>query len=319
MLLTLYDFTLVNKLFCHCFVTLPSAEKTLATPFSNFISFTSYLYQHANRTVRASLYAYLTLLIFLNFLEDDTLAKALSENRATVRFCRQRLPHLPLSKADRPYTVSIIDLLTDGLNHNLRKRLDISFYSQSIRVLSRVLTYLAKSRTKLSHHWAELWRCLLSFVRFLTAYEEDLKTLTGINEMAESVVDLLTLALTNGEAFLPDSAAYDDLVYKLAESGDALVKFRDTYDLTKLGQKSSINSLINVAKHYQELIQTQKTKSTHLSHREVGDIIKKGYGTLAIEANEGVYHSEAFREGDHKTELKKVTRAAVADATLLVS
>ena len=214
---------------------------------------------------------------------------------------------------------AIIDLLTDGLNHNLRKRLDVHFYSQSIRLLARILTYLAKSRAKLSYHWAELWRCLLSFVRFLTAYEESLKRLSGMSEMAESVVDLLMLALTNGEAFLPDSAAYDDLVYKLAESGEALVKFRDTYELGNLDQKNSVKSLIGVAKHYQELVETQKTKSTHLSYIEVGNIIKKGYGTLAIEAHDGVYHTEAFREADHKTELKKITRAAVTDATVMVS
>lgn len=49
--------------------------------------------------------------------------------------------------------------------------------------------------------------------------------------------DVLCLALTNGETFLPDAAAYDDLFYKLVESGEALVKLRDTYSIATAAEK----------------------------------------------------------------------------------
>ena len=83
-----------------------------------------------------------------------------------------------------------------------------------------------------------------------------------------------TLALTSGEAFLPDSAAYDDLFYKLVESGEALTKLRDAYELTSgsnptaakaADKRSSINVLISVSEHYQELINQQRSKKEHLS------------------------------------------------------
>lgn len=214
---------------------------------------------------------------------------------------------------------TLVDLIVDGINHNLRKKLDTKFYLQSLMVLTRMLSYLAKSHTKLTYHWAELWRSLLSFVRFLTTYVDDLKHLSGINQLAETLVELLTIALTSGEAFLPDAASYDDLFYKMVESGDALIKFRDVYQLSKPADKSPTNTLIGVSKHYEELIKERKSRSTHLTPAEVSQIIKQGYDTLSIETKEGLDTVEKFREPDHKTELKKIARVAVADAASLIS
>lgn len=284
-----------------------------------FISFNSYLYQHAHRTTRSSVYSYLTLLIFLVLVEDPIIAKQLCETSAPVRLCRQKPPHLPLPKGDRPYAASIIDILTDGINHNLRKRLDTIFYVRSLTVLSKTLSYLAKSRTKLPYHWSELWRSLLSFVRFLTTYSEDLKKLARITELVNALVDVLTLALTGGEAFLPDSAAYDDLFYKLVESGESLIKLRDAYGISTETEKSSINTLISVSQHYKEMIESQRAKKEHLSPREVSRIIKEGYETLSFEAKDEVEMEASFREVEYKSELKRIARVAVADAVALVA
>lgn len=320
-LLTLYDFIMANKVFCHHFLVLPPPDKGYAAPFSSFISFTSYLHQHAYRSARATMYSYLTLLIFLIFVEDATLAKLLCETSSPVRLCRQRPPYLPLPKGDRSYAAAIIDLLTDGINHNLRKRLDTSFYIQTLTVLFKLLSYLAKSRTKLVHHWSELWRSLLSFVRFLTTYPDDLKALARTTELVQGLVDLLALALTTGEIFLPDAAAYDDLFYKLVESGDALIKLRDTYSLSSPTEKqSAINVLIGVSQHYQELIDSQRAKKEHLSPREVSKIIKQGYETLSIESRDGPDGGEGgYREVEFRSVLKRVARVAVSDALKIVS
>jgi len=320
-LLTLYDFIMANKVFCHHFLTTPSPDKAQAAPFSTFLSFNSYLYQHAYRTARSSMYAYLTLLIFYILVEDPALAKLLCETSGPVRLCGQRPPHLPLPKGDGPYAAAIIDILVDGINHNLRKRLDTGFYLQSLTVLSKLLSYLAKTRTKLTYHWAELWRSLLSFVRFLTTYSDDLKLLPRTTEMVQSLVELLSLALTTGENFLPDAAAYDDLFYKLVESGEALIKLRDAYILaTGAEKKSHIKTLISVSKHYQELIDSEKAKKEHLSPREVSKIIKQGYETLSLEGREGPDGAETgYREVEYRSMLKRIARVAVADAANIVS
>ena len=190
-LLTLYDFVISNKLFCYHLITQPSNDKAQPTPFSAFISFDSYLYQHAYRSTRATLYAYLTLLILLVLVEDGTTTKLLCENTASVRLCRQRPPYLPLQQGTRSYAATIIDLMTDGINHNIRKKLDTKIYILYHTILFRLITYLAKSRTKLAHHWSELWRSLLSFMRFLTTYPDELKGTFRIQELIDKLLDVL--------------------------------------------------------------------------------------------------------------------------------
>ncbi|TKA32230.1 hypothetical protein B0A54_14994 [Friedmanniomyces endolithicus] len=320
-LITIYDFALANKLFCRRFVAWEATDKEEPPPFSTFISFTSYLYQHAYRSARASSYAYLTLLILFILVEDAAIAKLLCETTAPVRLCRQRPPFLPFPKTDRSYAAAIIDLLADGINHNLRKRLDTAFFAQTLTVLSRLLTYLTRSRTKLQYHWSELWRSLLSFVRFLNQYAEDMHALPGTTQLVQSLVDLLALALTGGEALLPDETAYDDLFYKLVESGDALVKLRDTYQLGKPdGKGAAIEALLGVSQHYQEVIESHRAKKEHLSPREIQKIIRQGYDTLNVEAQgDGQEQMRGFREADIKNEVKRFLKVVVADAVVLVS
>lgn len=140
--------------------------------------------------------------------------------------------------------------------------------------------------------------------------------------IANALTDLLTISMSNGEAFLPDAAAYDDLFYKLVESGEALIKFSDVYKLARSDENQPINTLIGVSKHYKELIEKNKNKSgTQLTPREVNRVIKEGYETLSIETREGLDQSaqETYREVDHKVELKKIVRVAVLDAASLVS
>ena len=319
-MLMLYDFVMANKVFCRHFITSPSPGKDHHPPFSTFISLSSYMYQHAHRTARASAYAFLSLLVYLILVEDSATVKLLCETVAPMRLCRQRPPHLPPTKAERTYASSIIDLLVDGMNHNLRKRLDTNFYICSLKVLSRVLAHLAKTRTLLEYHWSELWRSLLSFVRFLTTYAEDLKSRSHAPELVQAVVRLLSFTLTAGETFLPDTAAYDDLFYKLVESGDSLIMLRNVYQLGKTDEtRSHIQTLIGVSTHYRELIDSEGAKPKQLLPQDVMQIIKKGYETLSFEPRDGDGPVETYREMEHKSTLKGIARVVVADAARFVA
>ena len=46
----------------------------------------------------------------------------------TVRLCRQRPPYLPLIRKERMTAAIILDIMVDGINHNLRRRLDVELY-----------------------------------------------------------------------------------------------------------------------------------------------------------------------------------------------
>lgn len=124
----MYDFVLANKIFCVELLRTSTEGKQQTSAMASFLSFCSYLYQHAHRSARAASYAHLTLFIIIILVEDPILAKKMTETTANIRLCRQRQPYLPLAKADRPLATTIIDIMMDSMNHNLRKRLDVELY-----------------------------------------------------------------------------------------------------------------------------------------------------------------------------------------------
>lgn len=72
----------------------------------------------------------MNLFILHIIIEDPQLAKRIcsDESKTPVRLCRQRQPFLPFVKAERPVAATILDIMVDGINHNLRRRLDTEFY-----------------------------------------------------------------------------------------------------------------------------------------------------------------------------------------------
>ncbi|KAF2732028.1 DUF1741-domain-containing protein [Polyplosphaeria fusca] len=319
--LAIYDFANANKLFCFNLVTMTPAEKGNPSPLGSFLSLTSYLFQHAHRSYRSSLYTYLSLFILQILVEDQILVKRLcgDESKVSIRLCRQRQPYLPIVKGDRVAVAVILDLVVDGVNHNLRRRLDVELYILNLGVLLRILSYLSKAKARISYHWSELWRTLLSFMRFLSTYVSDIKPIYRSSDMVDQLVNVLAFALSNGENFLPDPAAYDDLFYKLVETGDIVTKFRNTFELASRSGPNSIQTLINVSSHYRSLLESGEKKSSKiLSPREVSTVIKQGYETLSIESSDGLDRWEKYREADMKVLLKKIARAVVDDARVLV-
>ncbi|EFX06266.1 duf1741 domain containing protein [Grosmannia clavigera kw1407] len=290
-LLATYDFTHANKLFCSSLVTSLGASVGASSPRSaggeaehpiaSFISLASYLLQHAFCSQRTTLYAHVGLMVFRLLIEDVALCKRMcsDESRVSVRLCRQRLPHLPLVKQPRPLAASVMDAMVDSITHNLQRRLDIGLYTSCVGILLRLVAHLSRTRTRLAYHWAELFRALISLVRFLTTYAADLQGLPHLETLIDHVVSLMALALSAGESFLPTPAAYDDLFYKVVEAGEVLVKFRDIYKLASR-PASSIETLVS--------------------------------------AKEGLDSWEKYREADERTLLKKVARIAVADVKSLL-
>ena len=223
-------------------------------------------------------------------------------------------------KDQRVAALVILDIMVDGINHNLRRKLDTQFFILCIGILLRLISFLARSRFRLPYHWSELWRSLMSFVRFLTTYSADIVTLSGAHRLVDDLVALIVLALSAGESFLPEPASYDDLFYKIVETGDTLAKFRDAYNLSGRSSSNSIEVLINVCTHYSELLENEKGKlrNKHLGPRQVSKVIKQGYEGLSIQAKEDLDHWERFREADYKIVLKKIARVAVMDVQVLV-
>ncbi|CZS88119.1 uncharacterized protein RCO7_01085 [Rhynchosporium graminicola] len=319
-LLATYDFAHANKLFCFNFVSLP-AEKGLEAPISSFVSLTSYLLQHAHTSLRNTQYSHLNLLIIRLLIEDQVLCKRIcsDESKMPIRLCRQRSPYVPLVRGERVLAAILLDTMIDGINHNLRRRLDVELYIICVGIILRIISHLSRSRTRLNYHWSELFRSLLALVRFLTTYHADLKNSSNIEILLDDLVNLIALSLSAGESFLPTPAAYDDLFYKLVETGENLVKFRDSYDLGKQ-PTSSIDTLVSVSTHYNQLLEDGASRrGKHLTSVQVAGVIKQGYETLSIQAKEGLDSWEKYREADRRTFLKKMARTTVGDVKTFIS
>lgn len=322
-----YSFVYANKLFASNLASLPS-QNSKETPLSLFLSFTSYLSHHAYRSQRCLHYTLLNMLTIQTLVEDPILIKRLSsdELKTSVRLCRQRPPSPPLITSVRTPASGILDICTDTISHNLRRRLDIPLHQLALGIILRIISHLSRNKVRLSHHWSYLWGTLLSFLRFLTHYTTDLNPLPSIHhEICNPLTELIAFCLSTGDSFLSDPASYDDLFYKLIEMGSPLLtKFRDAYyppirnptaTTTPTSRPiipppspsalhsppqdgSAINILIQVSTHYHSLLQAEHgAKKTHQSPAAVQKVIKQGYETLSIEAAEGLGRWERWREG----------------------
>ena len=269
-------------------------------------------------------------------IEDLALCKILCdpENVFAVRLCRQRQPFLPATPKPRPAVAPILDILVDCVNHNLRRHLDVQLYISCIGLIHRLLSYLTFTRTRLIYHWSLLWQTLLSLLRFLTTYAPSLAAQDpDIPLLINPFLSTLALAVTSGESFLPDPAAYDDLFYKLVEAGDFLSRFKKAFHmhLTQASEHISattngpatapIDILIQVAAHYHDLVEVEKSKGrigNNMSPREVSKVIRQGYDELSLPAMGGLDRWDRFREGDERGMLKRVARVAVEDTKKLL-
>ncbi|KAJ5880304.1 uncharacterized protein N7473_011357 [Penicillium subrubescens] len=246
-LMATYDFANSNKLFGYHLVHM-IPEKNEESPFSSFLSLSSYLLQHAYRSPRVAHYAELSLFTLRILVEDPTLCKHICTEggKRRVRLCRQRQPYLPLVSGDRVLATVIFDAMIDTITHNLRRRLDVNIYSHTISITLRLLTYLSTNKIRLTYHWSELWRTLLSLMRFLTTYATDLSSNHNIKTLTSSLADLMAFCVSAGDTFLPDPASYDDLFYKLVETGPVISKFRDVYGFANTSTSAGTRGAVGV-------------------------------------------------------------------------
>lgn len=142
----------------------------------------------------------------------------------------------------------------------------------------------------------------------------------------------LALAVISGDSFLPDSTAYDDLFYKLVETGDYLTRFKKAFEVhvtqpearntsQNVPTTAPIDILIQVAAHYHDLVEAEKSNGrlgANSSPREVSKVIRQGYETLSLPAMDGLDRWDRFREGDERGMLKRVARMAVDDTKKLL-
>lgn len=129
-MLSVYDFTVASKAFRTSFVTVTADSTNGQHSVVDFLSLSSYLFQHAHRSPSASSYACLSLLTIHSLLSDPDIVARIcnSENAALVRLGRQKQPVLPVVQGKRVLATVILDLITAGIEHNIIAQIDIDLY-----------------------------------------------------------------------------------------------------------------------------------------------------------------------------------------------
>lgn len=125
-----YEFSRANKAFSLLFLKAKPVPPVNETPFGSFLSITSYLTTQQSRSLRATLYARLALLTIRNMVDDSSLMAILQheDTKSRIRICRQRQPFLPLVNKERKLIEVLLDICIGGIDHNMRRRLDVEFY-----------------------------------------------------------------------------------------------------------------------------------------------------------------------------------------------
>ena len=319
----------MNKLFCQLLFS-SQESRSKESPVNAFLSLTSYILHHAYRSSRAGMYGLLNLIVLRIAIEDDALCKRICSNEevSSVRICRQRQPFIPHGQGRRAIAAYLLDIVIDAINHNLRRRLDVSLYISCLNLGHRILTCLAHSRIQLTYHWSFMWQSLLSFVRFLVTYEADLQVVNlNLDSLITPLLKLITLSVVAGNSFLTP-AAYDDLIYKLVEMDGVFSRLKKAYNLVGIASPTSPSSaspadiLIYVTAHYNGLLETEKSKvraGRTLLPSQVNKTIRQGYESLDLPGLEGGLDTwELWQEGEERGFIKRVGRMVVEDVRKLV-
>jgi hypothetical protein len=63
-------------------------------------------------------------------VDDSSLMAILQheDTKSRIRICRQRQPFLPVIIKERKLVEGLLDICIGGIDHNLRRRLDVEFY-----------------------------------------------------------------------------------------------------------------------------------------------------------------------------------------------
>ena len=149
-LLMSYEFSHANKAFSLGFIR--SKPSSGETAFGSFLSLSSYLATQQSRSLRATLYSRLALLIIRNLIDDSSLMALLQhdDTKSRIQICRQRQPFLPTISTERKLIEGILDICICGIDHNLRRRLDVEFYLYVLKVFALIVDFCLPSYPRLS-------------------------------------------------------------------------------------------------------------------------------------------------------------------------
>lgn len=207
----------------------------------------------------------------------------------------------------------VLDALQCALRYNMKRSLDSDMYMLALTNLFQVIHFLRQAKFRLQYHWSELWKTLMSLVRFINSHPAPSVSSSNGNSVSsndkantssssnpqghasyENIVGLIVLILStsliHGDTFLGNSSDYDDLFYKIMEGSEALAKLKSLFP-SILVTAPSMTVLQAAINHYSALLSSNNTISAsvpgaankkQLNAQQVTEIIRSGYQTLSL-------------------------------------
>jgi hypothetical protein len=142
------------------------------------------------------------------------------------------------SKASRPLSYSVMDLMVEFILTHTRKNLLLDLYLLCIGVIHRLLCYQKKCKIRVEYAWKELWNALIVLIKFILNNEAELIQRCNIFSLALNVVNIFNLFITFGDTFLPSPQSYDELYYEIIRMNSI---FEMLYSMSKLSLEINYN------------------------------------------------------------------------------
>ena len=119
-------------------------------------------------------------------------------------------------KPCQPLSHTVLDLMVEFIQSNLRKSFPLHLHSLSLGIILRIICYQKKCNLRFEYHWTEVWSALINLLKFIVNHETDLlKSKHDIFSLALTAVNIFNLFITFGDTFLPSAQTYDQLYYEV--------------------------------------------------------------------------------------------------------
>ncbi|KAI9315888.1 hypothetical protein BX666DRAFT_2028128 [Dichotomocladium elegans] len=308
LLLVLYDVLTSNPHYTTIMLQLcaqdTANDNSKSTLIGALLSYASYLFEH-NRNPRAFIYTRLMLTTILNMTENPSIMNYMikEESKEYVRLCRQRPTPLPAIKKPRSLFCLTLDVVLIFLKHNIKKKLDIVTYSLAFSCIHRVLLCLKNRKIRLEYHWTEMWPIITATLHFIATHISDLELRNEFDMLVSTMMDVINLCASHGEAFLSDTLSYDTLYYEIiraSEDINTLATYVSRTTVKKAGpdrspalSPSDFTNVKLICNHFNPILdewQTNHKASFHTPEKVIANlsplmnaaVIKDNYSTLEL-------------------------------------
>lgn len=161
--------------------------------------------------------------VILTCITEDQCANAIMhDNNIAFRVQLHRTPMRhrkvvsELSKPCQSLSHTVLDLMVEFIQSNLRKSFPLHLHSLALGIIVRIICYQKKCNLRVECHWTEVWSALINLLKFIINHESDLlKSKHDIFSLALTCINILNLFITFGDTFLPSAEVYDQLYYEI--------------------------------------------------------------------------------------------------------